>query len=159
MNLSQFISSISIRGRLAFGVTCLERVCSEWNVKNERMDQLIEELWSFVNSISDWEERIMNLLPDEDDAELNAKYFHYDHLTISQQKDLTNLIDEIVHIGMRNSCSAFVNEVTLEPTLIVAKILTDNDIQLPNLSIFTKSPVTENEGWGNVVDPKFFREN
>lgn len=39
---------ISITGRFAFGVTCLERLCEEWQIKNQEINELIELLWTFT---------------------------------------------------------------------------------------------------------------
>ncbi|MFC4077128.1 hypothetical protein [Salinithrix halophila] len=159
MDYAKVLSTVSIRGRVAFGITCLEKVCEEWKVKNDVMDHFIQELWTFMKDNSDWDVRVTNLLPDDDDPTLNAKHFGYSYLPLSQQEDLTTLLDEVIHIGIWNDAGAFISELTLEPTLEVGKILTKNNIPVPDISPFLKSPVTDCGGWGKKVDPEFFKKS
>jgi len=68
---------ISIRGRMAYGITCLEKVCTIWNIKNEKMNIFIKCLWTFTSSgnLAKWEEKVLSLLPNNDEIEVYANKF------------------------------------------------------------------------------------
>ncbi|MCS1350886.1 hypothetical protein [Mechercharimyces sp. CAU 1602] len=161
MDLIDKISSISIRGRLAFGITCLEKVCFEWNVRNTKTDELISNFWLFMEFLGydDHDQKVYDLLPDDDRPWVNASQLSYTYLSEEQQRDLTELIDEVLLIGMRNMAGGFSNDVTLIPTLEVVRILEKNNIKLPDLTPFLKSKVTENEGWGYQVGRDYWLSN
>lgn len=147
---------ISITGRFAFGVTCLERLCEEWQVKNQKMNELIELMWTFTSSddLSVWDRHIYEVLPDykyEVPTKLGYEFLHKD-----RKKILTDVILEVVEIGMANSYGGFESEYTMRPTIKVANLLEANNIELPDLNPFKKSKVTEFHGWGNRVDKNFF---
>ena len=87
--------AISIRGRLAYGVTCLEGICQTWNVKMEKINLLIETIWEFTlaENLADWDNAVRELLPDDDRIETYANEFGYINLDYIQQEVLTNTRD------------------------------------------------------------------
>lgn len=151
--------TISIRGRLAYGVTCLERLCKTWNVLNKRMDLLIETLWAFTSSenLADWENTILNLLPDDDRVETYACEFGYSHLEITKQKVLTNIIWDVMEIGQGNLYGAFESKYSLLPLIKAISTLEKNKIDLPKIKLFKKSNVLECNGWGNPIEKDNFK--
>lgn len=52
----------SIRGRMAFGITCLELACQAFTLDTPKLQQLINHLWSFTSSLdfSQWEEDLLD---------------------------------------------------------------------------------------------------
>lgn len=147
---------ISITGRFAFGVTCLERLCEEWQIKNQQINELIELLWTFTSSddLSVWDKHVYDALP-EYIYEIPIK-FGYEFLHKDKKKILTDVILEIIEIGMANSYGGFKSEYTMVHTLNVINLLETNNIALPDLKPFQKSKVSELHGWGNRVDRDFF---
>lgn len=153
------LETISIVGRVAFGVTCLEHLCEKWNIKNQQMVELIELLWTFTssNNLSVWESQINEILPDYT-YEIPIK-FGFEFLLKDKQETLTDVILEVIEIGGANLYGGFKSEYTIGHTLKVASLLENNNIELPDLKPFQKSKVTEFHGWGNSVDKSFFKSN
>jgi hypothetical protein len=160
------IDQISINGRFAFGVSCLEIVCKVWNVKSQPLDYLVEQLWKFTssNQLGIWIDETLKMLPDYwggDPSDFSDKYaeaFGFINLDERRQKVLTTLIEEVVNIGNENLFAGFVSEYTRTPTLKVGAILDGEGIQLPSLDRFKRSHVSESHGWGERVPPSFFQD-
>lgn len=152
-----FLETISIVGRVAFGVTCLERLCEGWNVKSQQMNELIGLLWTFTssNDLSVWERQINEILPDYT-YEVPAK-FGFEFLLKDKKETLTDAILEVIEIGRANLYGGFKSEYTMVHTLKIASFLKKNNIAIPDLKPFQKSKVTEFHGWGNAVDKSFFK--
>jgi hypothetical protein len=148
---------ISITGRFAFGVTCLEQICHEWQVNTDKINELIELLWSFTlsNDLSIWEKQINEILPVYIN-EIPIK-FGFEFLDKSKQEILSEIILEVIEIGGANLYGAFDSKLTMVHTLKVASLL-ENNMALPDIKPFKKSKVTEFHGWGNKVDKSFFKE-
>lgn len=147
---------ISIIGRFAFGLTCLERTCQAWQVKSKQMNELIEFLWTFTSSheLDTWEGHIYEILPDY--TYEVPKKFVFDFLKKDKQEILTDMILEVIEIAEANLYCGFRSEYTIVHTLKVVSLLEENNIELPDLKPFQKSKVTEFHGWGNPVDKSFF---
>jgi hypothetical protein len=153
------LDSISIRGRVAFAITCLERVCDHLRFRNERIHGLIRFLWTYVCSqrLDLWEQEVANTYPFDDTLDVCAKWYGYDHLPPEQQVLLWQLILETVeNIALGNLYGGYRSYFTREPTWRVAHLLDEWSIPLPSLRPFLKSKATERHGWGNLVDPAFF---
>lgn len=150
---------ISIRGRIAYGITCLERLCTIWNVKNRKMDIFIECLWAFTssNNLAHWEESILSLLPDNDEIEIYANKFGYNNLHPLNQKILTNAIWDVIEIGQGNLYGAFDSKFSLYPLMTVIETIENQNIELPEITLFTHSKVSERGGWGNIIDKCYFK--
>src|SRR5687768_15520281 len=57
---------ISIRGRLAYGVTCLEKALEQFNIKNDLIEkEVLPVIWEFTKStdLAKWEESINKIDP------------------------------------------------------------------------------------------------
>jgi hypothetical protein len=152
-----FFEPVSIIGRFAFGVICLEKLCQEWKVKSQQINELIEFLWTFTSShgLDTWESCINDTLPDYKN-EVPIK-FGFDFLDKDKQETLTDTILEVIEIAGANLYGAFKSEYTMVHTLKVASLLETYNIELPDLKPFAKSKVTEFHGWGNPVDKSFFK--
>jgi len=78
------LKKISITGRLAFGITCLEQYIKEQNLKNKWLDRLIDVLWEFTTSedLEEWDNKISDLDPSNIiDKHSDNKASDYDSLT------------------------------------------------------------------------------
>lgn len=146
---------------MAFAITCLERVCTAWEIKSEPMDRLLGALWKFVSSkdLGEWLEEILpRALPVSDFTPSEcASEFAYSHCSYEQKQIMCCLIEEVISVGEGNIYGGYRSEYTLEPTLFVAELLKRYAIELPDLSPFAKSHVSEEGGWGKSVEPGFFR--
>ena len=150
--------NISIGGRLAFGVSCLELLYKAWNVNNEKMDYFVETLWTFTKAemLNEWDDNIRLLLPNNDRTESYANKFGYEKLETNQQEILTNTIWNVMEIGQGNLYGEYNSKYSLLPLLNVIETLEENGVNLPNITLFEKSKVDKSHGWGNPVDKSLF---
>lgn len=160
LTLKKFFEPISIIGRFAFGVTCLERICEEWQIKSQQMNELIDILWTFTSTknVSDWWEFQVSEIRDiADNTNETPAKFGFEFLPKDKQETLTEIIEEVIWIGAENLYGGFKSEFTMVHTLRVASLLNKNNVELPDLKPFQKSKVTKYQGWGFAVDKSFFK--
>ncbi len=50
MTTASDFDPIGIRGRYAFGVACLARVCAAWRCSTPALDQLFTTLWAYISA-------------------------------------------------------------------------------------------------------------
>ena len=152
------IERISVRGRFALGVTCLEQVCQAWGLDGDRLPRLFEVLWSFTESsdLVAWDDEVTSLLPESPDE---LRHFSGTaSLSTGMAEEFLELLNDVHWIGLANVCCAFESRTTLSPTLGVPAWLDRHGVSHPPLDPFLRSPVEEEHGWGKDVPPSFFRE-
>ena len=155
------IDQISIIGRVAFGITCLERVCEAWEIRGFHMERFIEHLWDFTSSedLSTWENDILKMLPEvEGVGYLYAEAFGFQYLDQEYQNRMALLLDDIVQIGRGNLYSGFVSSISREPLIRVATMLEKAGIPVPDIKPFARSQCLRNAWLGQSCDPPFFRQ-
>jgi len=159
--LATLIDQMSIWGRLAFGITCLERLCAAWSAnQGEGIRKVLSQFWSFwlfskERRLDLWEEACDALLP-EDFHEMPSLTGNLS-LSWSQQMVLHAVIENVWLIGSGNLYGGFRSEFTREPTIKVISLLQNHGIELPDVQLFLKSPVSESNGWGEPHPPDYFR--
>lgn len=169
------LKSISIRGRFAFGVKCLEQYVNENNIEGKWIDKLLNTLWEFTTSerLDLWDEKINDLDPwnildthPENKAEgyksLTGKEF-YDlkDFYASLDKGFVEMIGNTIEIGTRNlygGTGKFSNE-TLQPTLELTRVAKNLLNNIPKIEDFEFSRFSEQNGWGNKFDKEILKKN
>ena len=166
--LNNKIKDISIRGRFAFGVKCLEQYISENNIESKWIEKLLNTLWEFTSSerLDIWDEKIKeldpwNILdthPDNkagDYKTLSEKEFYeLKGFYNSLDKEFINMVGNAIEIGTGNlygGTGEFSNE-TLQPTLELIKIAKNQLKNIPSMESFGFSKFSEKHGWGNEFD-------
>jgi hypothetical protein len=156
------IDPVSIRGRMAFGVTCLESVCTALRIESKAMQDLIEVLWRFTESkmLGEWEGDICAALPArEGDVEAYTTHFGLRHLNDAQQRFVTGLIDTVIEVGRGNLYAGFVSVHTRDPTFKIAVMLHERGFAVPDIQRFAISSVEEFHGWGNPISREAFHNH
>ena len=170
-NPEEIFKLISIRGRLAYGIFCLEQAFKESNKENELSSKIIKILWEFTTSenLSEWEEEITDYEPIyvNDDS-----FIGYETLTNDQVLELKGfyknlpyniiqLIENSIDIGMSNlySGTGEFSPSSLEPTMKVFKTAQLSLSKKPNPEAFLISKYTEFHGWGNNINRQDFLKN
>jgi hypothetical protein len=143
----------SIRGRMAFGITCLELACQAFALDTLELQQLINHLWSFTSTLDfcQWEEDLIDGV---------GGYFLdlYDNRhKPSQSSEVYSL--NIFEIGRGNlyGGTGEYSEFTLRHTAKVIGILQFLHLTLPKFSNFSRSRFSEEYGWGTPVPASYFR--
>ncbi|WP_299184683.1 hypothetical protein [uncultured Aquimarina sp.] len=163
---------ISIRGRLAFGVKCLEQYIKEKNLENKHLDKLISVLWDFTTSenLAEWDNKISDLHPNNIvDKHPDNKASDYKSLTESEfidlkkyyseiSDDLFLLIDLIIDIGTTDlyGATGSYSKDTLQSTMRVYQFAQEKMNEIPNIHKFKISKFSEKSGWGNKIEKSAF---
>jgi hypothetical protein len=157
--LAALIDQISIWGRLAFGITCLERLCTAWSIREaEGIRSVIDTLWSFRDFLAQgrldlWDSKCRETLPDFV-SQIPALTDNA-HLTGDQQTTLLDAITVVWEIGSGNLYSAFQSYITRTSTLDAMRIMRANGIDMPDLRNYLKAPASE-DPWGVPYPPEIF---
>lgn len=157
--LTQHLKSVSITGRMAYAITCLEIIIRVEKLNQVAFQPLLDALWDFTSNpdLGVWEERIMPFIPD---AEILNQEYEYEVYQSLPQALLT-CIDEIIEVGRGNLYAGVRTHSpeTLESTLQVIEYMTANNYPLPPIENFQRSPFTlqDQHGWGKRVDQAFFQ--
>lgn len=167
------IKKISIRGRVALGIRCIEIYAGNLGViGNPVIKELLNRLWEYTDSnrLDDWHNMILEYDPEciiddverkslEDLEHVSEEYF------LAQYKvykglpvGFNSLVSWVIEIGLSNlyggvgKYSKPSYQATVEAIAIFKK---DGNI-LPDLSLFEKSGFDESGGWGLNRDRSFF---
>jgi hypothetical protein len=167
MNIETVFRKISIRGRFAFGVKCIERYISENKIEIDWIDKLLTQLWEFTESenLDIWDEKISDLNP-TNILEVEYEKFPNDFPTINASVykelkkiyqnlngDFIKLISETIEIGTSNLYGGTGEYSThsLKPTIEVYKIAVTVLSKMPDINSFIQYSFSESNGWGNKI--------
>ena len=146
---------ISIRGRMAFSIVCLEAVA--WKFKLN-LEGLLELLWAFTTSerLDEWEADVLQLV-DYEAAGSYAQRFAFEHLGEPTASLIGDLIEEVVEVGRGNLYGGYRSDFTAEPAATVADLCRELTGDAPDLTPFACSPATNDDGWGSPISEDVFR--
>ena len=143
---------ISIRGRLAFGMTCLEKLVSSLNLDHPLLQTIVfPKIWEFTSTddVGEWEQRINDVDPlcvldDKADSDLKTLYNKL-------PKDIVATISDVIEIGTANIYGGTGDNspMTLEPLNSVINTMTKLKVPLPDINTFKKSSFSQFHGWGD----------
>ncbi|HET6228381.1 MAG TPA: hypothetical protein VFF27_19020 [Bacteroidia bacterium] len=156
---------ISIRGRLAYGATCLEEALHQLGIRDEYLDKLVlPRIWEFTSSsrLDEWDTQINEIDPTcVLDIELTEKTFDLTTISFndykalfkcyqSLHKEIVELISEVIGIGVANLYGGTedFSACTLESLANVIEICNKMKLKMPNVEPFRKSSFSEFHGWG-----------
>ncbi|MBS7531571.1 hypothetical protein IC619_013870 [Hazenella sp. IB182353] len=161
MNLREEFDEISIRGRIAYGVTCMNELCKKRRINSSKMISFLELIKSGTktNDFTQIELAVPEYYPKDESLKELAIAFGFDHLSIDQQKIVEIALEELTYTTLGNIYAGYRSEYTLEPLINLIQILKDNDIVLPDSKPFKKSKSTEQNGWGKSVPFEYFQSN
>lgn len=161
--VEQQLKAVSITGRMAYGITCLEVIIRHDNLDKEAFQPLLAALWDFTDNpdLSIWDENIMPFIPeDREDWPLGgtpAISLFYQTLPPA----LLTCIAEIIDIGRGNLYAGVQSHspATLASVMWVVQYMLANRYPLPQIENFQRSPFTlqDQHGWGNRVARSFFQ--
>ena len=170
---TEIFKQISIRGRFAYGLTCLEKLIVFYGINNTILNSTIKKFWEFTNieKLGELEDYFCNIdpfciltdYPKLKEQPERKHEFGYDDLTLNEMeqvfelyKDLPlNIRDILTHlVTIANSnisagCGEF-SILTFEPTLKIANIISEYSlIDAPKPTDFLFSDFRQNHGWGD----------
>ncbi|GAA4275919.1 hypothetical protein [Aquimarina mytili] len=167
MNLD--FSNISIRGRVAYAIICLENAIRFYEKENLDWLYIFNLLWAYTkDEVGNWhypmaESTPKSIMFDADYSSKEMEYIdrdEYEKLSLlykNSNNTINYIIDKLFEIGTRDLYSSIINNSpdTLKYLQEIIDVMEERGITLPNIKFFQKFPISENEGWGR----KFLRED
>ena len=154
------LREISIRGRLAYGASCLENAIRYFDVKDDLLEkEVLSRIWAFTSSsdLSEWDKSV---------TEIDPVYVLHENRPSGPLKilyktlpsDIPDLISDVIEIGAGNlyGGTGDYSPFSLNPLERVIIKCISLQIELPQLEPFKKSRFTEEHGWGIERDKSFF---
>lgn len=168
----RLFKKVSVTGRMAFGIKCLEQFIIEKEIQNAMLYRLLEVLWEFTitENLAEWDSKITELAPESIlDNHLQNSPENYKHLTASEfqhlkdfylkaDEKLIDLIGYVIDIGTTHLYGAtgqYAKEA-LESTMKVYQFAKKEIVVIPDLNKFTFTEFSERNGWGNRTEKKQF---
>jgi hypothetical protein len=174
----EIFKMISIRGRFAFGLFCLENLIECYQIKSDLLDEIIKDIGNFTDlkKLGAMEDYFYNIKPwcvESDfpkikDNPHKLHEFGYDDFSLDDLKNLYELyqllpgdlkailnnLTSIANSQISAGCGEY-SPLTLEPTLKIIDIMEKHShAQMPNIEKFLFSGFSENHGWGNRFNYK-----
>ena len=157
---------ISIRGRVAYCISCFENVLLYYGCDKEKWKFVLEQLWSFMNVeyVDDWFYQTAEILPeciledkyDEDPYEFIDKRMFYElyQLYDSSCEVIKKIIRLIFELGSRELYGRIqgYSESTIEILEKVIQLCKKESIQLPDIADYKKYSFSVKNGWGEKFE-------
>ncbi|UII19690.1 hypothetical protein [Fulvivirga ligni] len=170
MDILEKLKTVSIRGRVAFVIHCIQNIPELTKQDDTIVTLILSRAWEFVegNNIIGGYENFLDVTPEcildpkVDISELNTineeTYYSLNSLFTSLPGQVNKLIDNISYIMCSNLYSRVddYSAITLTYLSEVILLMIENQWALPEVSIFFNSSIEDNEGWGFPTDRKKF---
>ncbi|WP_047547413.1 hypothetical protein [Psychroserpens sp. Hel_I_66] len=164
----EILKKISIRGRLAYGMKCLEQYVKENEINDELIDKVFDILWEFTTSdeLDVWDEKIsdfnpkhiLNIKPEKIESEYPTitinEYYELKKFYENSDTDFISMIEKVIEIGTGNLYGGTdeYSSWTLEPTLEVIKMSELKLEHIPDITKFKSFEYSEDKGWGKKIN-------
>ena len=168
-SMDEWIEGISIVGRIAYAMLCIESAISAWGVSHsDKLLKAIDKLWDFTTSgaLDVWDREIQAAIPgvagfydeqrEEEEWRAGAEYFGFEHLEDSQQDALNWMIANAQEIGLGNLYAGYDSWCTAEPLVEVINTMQLSGLPLPPRGRVSLCRVQESDGWGVTQPREYF---
>lgn len=165
-NLIEKLKTISIAGRIAFIIMCIEKYCIT-QYPDKDWTPLAEEMWKFNDSYWDeWLYSLIDLFPeciDENDSfeEYTGKYSYdtfrnlYKDLRNNELNEMFDLLNCSMGIYLYTCVGDITESMFLEVVEEIVGYLTKNNIPVPEVEKVSFSKFSENDGFGKKFDGRY----
>jgi hypothetical protein len=155
--------SISIRGRFAFALACLEALAAKWNVGGDYFGQLLALLWEFTSRPmlaskrdGDWWRDFGALRGGKWDDLVGRIKADNPGLSSDQLHAIRHACEELYRLGGTDMYAQPQVWNSIPATLNVAGILIRWGVPLPALAPFARSRWDEHQAFGATRTREFF---
>jgi hypothetical protein len=154
VDIQNTIKSISIRGRTAMAITCLENVINERQMMSPKLAELLDIFWQFVEAddLGEWDERIYRWRNLEGDLSENSKFTHLPEFILEMISETETVAGGNLYCGVVGYSS-----LTFNPLVNVLNLALENGFEIPDVEPFKKSRFSKDGGWGFAVTRNFFK--
>ena len=159
MQILDKLKKISLRGRIAFTIMCIEQYLTK-QYPHKNWTPLSEKMWKVTNSYFDeWLYNFTDIMPEcffetselKNESETIAFKKLYKDLTeddINDINELLNLLVEIVELHVYTDAFSMEKESLNDILTIISDYLIKNKICVPDIEKVSFSKVEENDGFG-----------
>lgn len=165
--MNQNFEDISIKGRVAYGINCLENAINHYNYGKEKWQFVLGQLWKFtdIEYLDDWYYQTAEFMPDSilEDEKYNeadfefidkAQFYKLYDLYTNANEPVKRMIRMIFDIGSKELYGKIQghSDSTLKHLKEVMNLCQSENIKLPNGEIYRKYSFEENGGWGESFE-------
>lgn len=155
---------ISLRGRVAFSINCLEKYLSNLTIDLNDWNIVLYKYWSFtdIEFLDDWNEIISEILPDNLLEFDNYQKHGFDYLNEDEFQNLYSLYQHIdnnvielmrliFELGNSHAYSVIMKEGTASLCILqdILVFMNSHNIELPPIEVYQSMLIQDNRGWGN----------
>ena len=163
---------ISMRGRVAFAIMCLEESIMRLAPEPERWLVVVNQLWKYTSeeSLDVWQEVTAEFTPG---AILKyAEYVEQDYELLTRDgfwllrdlyqscdpllRELTDLVFDIGTLELFGSLDGFAPQ-SLRHLVQVLRLLGERGLPVPSVDLVSEQAFTSRHGWGNPFDAGHLR--
>lgn len=166
LDIQEATKQVSIRGRMAMAIVCLESVLGHCSLNAASKNALLDTLWQFVEgqNLAIWDDSRY----DNQDLAAICEFFDYG-AEIDKQLSISvlpmfvlNMIDDIVTIGkieLYGKVESY-SPITHHSLLLVLNQALENGFSIPPIEPFLQLPFSQRGGWGEPTSrSKFIIDN
>lgn len=156
---------ISLKGIVAYSITCFENVLLSLKYNDEEWKEVLEDLWLYtsIKYIDDWQDIVSDIIPSHLLEFDNYEDSDFETLTLNDYEKLYKIYvdcDEIINNVMLNifflgTSQNHKNEDTVVKVIPNINYIKDiinclelNNMPVPNINSFKQYSATEKDGWG-----------
>jgi hypothetical protein len=166
INMEKF-KHISMRGRVAYGISCFENtiIALKYDVNDWKID--LNYLWEFTNIqyLDDWNDIVVEIIPEnltelktyeEEEFERLSKdeFIYLYNLYQNIDGSVDALLRGIYDLGISHAYTVIegYGESSLKSLERIIKLMIDYNFPLPSIDPFLKFSIEEYKGWGDKFD-------
>lgn len=165
-------NNISIRGRFAFGMKCLEACLESNGIKEDSLNEIISKSWEFTTSVrmDIWLEEMVPLVPNhvleytqEDPMEEfthigKTKTLILREMYLKIPKFINQIFMNSFYIGREHIYSKVKNNSpeTIEYLNEIIELMESNEVPLPSKNKYLELEINKERGWGEPVERSYF---
>lgn len=132
MHKKEDFKDLTMYEEIAYSITCLEKLCLEWNIRSKKIAAFIEILWGFSKDFDCWEANIHTLKRNSK----NIERYKLDDIDDKKKKIIANVIEKLFRICLGNLYTEYRYTGVLEDILSIEEYLEKNKIECPDLNFY-----------------------
>lgn len=145
------IAEISIRGRMGYAITCLEKIIMYYKAQTPQIVKLLYFLWDYTLSarFDLWEKEFARIVPESvNDFKI---CFELEFLECDIISFIFSILEEVYEVATGNLYGGYLSVYTEVPLIHIIEKLNSKNITLPAMEPFAISKASEENGWGKPI--------
>lgn len=151
MNKKEHFKDLTMYEEIAYSITCLEKLCLEWNITSKEIAAYIEILWGFTKDFDCWEANIHSI---ESNSQKVDRY-ELKNLDDEKKNIIDNIIKKIFRICLGNLYTEYRYTGVLQDILSIEEYLEKNKIECPDLNFYIGREEMNQDNLSMLRDDKY----